>query len=144
MRYSNNIFFAFDGDLAGEKAAWKALQNVLPIIREDTRIKFVFFEAGDDPDSYVNRHGEKGFIELINNGQTLSEFFFSKVKKVDDINSLEGRSKIASYASELIRSINMSPLGRHLFLKQAKYVKYQLKNLYQNPISQNQNHRHQM
>ncbi|GIS34844.1 MAG: hypothetical protein Ct9H90mP6_01010 [Gammaproteobacteria bacterium] len=42
MRYSNNIFFAFDGDLAGEKAAWKALQNVLPIIREDTRIKFVF------------------------------------------------------------------------------------------------------
>ena len=80
MRYSNNIFFAFDGDLAGEKAAWKALQNVLPIIREDTRIKFVFFEAGDDPDSYVNKHGEKGFIELINNGQTLSEFFFSKVK----------------------------------------------------------------
>ena len=58
MRYSNNIFFAFDGDLAGEKAAWKALQNVLPIIREDTRIKFVFFEAGDDPDSYVNKHGE--------------------------------------------------------------------------------------
>ena len=56
MRYSNNIFFAFDGDLAGEKAAWKALQNVLPIIREDTRIKFVFFEAGDDPDSYVNKH----------------------------------------------------------------------------------------
>ena len=105
MRYSNNIFFAFDGDLAGEKAAWKALQNVLPIIREDTRIKFVFFEAGDDPDSYVNKHGEKGFIELINNGQTLSEFFFSKVKKVDDINSLEGRSKIASYASELILSL---------------------------------------
>ena len=64
MRYSNNIFFAFDGDLAGEKAAWKALQNVLPIIREDTRIKFVFFEAGDDPDSYVNKHEEKGFIEL--------------------------------------------------------------------------------
>ena len=44
MRYSNNIFFAFDGDLAGEKAAWKALQNVLPIIREDTRIKFVFLK----------------------------------------------------------------------------------------------------
>ena len=92
MRYSNNIFFAFDGDLAGEKAAWKALQNVLPIIREDTRIKFVFFEAGDDPDSYVNKHGDKGFIDLINNGQTLSEFFFSKVKKVDDINSLEAVS----------------------------------------------------
>ena len=121
MRYSNNIFFAFDGDLAGEKAAWKALQNVLPIIREDTRIKFVFFEAGDDPDSYVNKHGEKGFIELINNGQTLSEFFFSKVKKVDDINSLEGRSKIASYASELIRTINNVPL-REAFISETSKI----------------------
>ena len=121
MRYSNNIFFAFDGDLAGEKAAWKALQNVLPIIREDTRIKFVFFEAGDDPDSYVNKHGEKGFIELINNGQTLSEFFFSKVKKVDDINSLEGRSKIASYASELIRTINNVPL-REAFVSETSKI----------------------
>ena len=121
MRYSNNIFFAFDGDLAGEKAAWKALQNVLPIIREDTRIKFVFFEAGDDPDSYVNKHGEKGFIGLINNGQTLSEFFFSKVKKVDDINSLEGRSKIASYASELIRTINNVPL-REAFISETSKI----------------------
>ena len=121
MRYSNNIFFAFDGDLAGEKAAWKALQNVLPIIREDTRIKFVFFEAGDDPDSYVNKHGEKGFIELINNGQTLSEFFFSKVKKVDDINSLEGRSKIASYASQFIRTINNVPL-REAFISETSKI----------------------
>ena len=121
MRYSNNIFFAFDGDLAGEKAAWKALQNVLPIIREDTRIKFVFFEAGDDPDSYVNKHGDKGFIDLINNGQTLSEFFFSKVKKVDDINSLEGRSKIASYASELIRTINNVPL-REAFISETSKI----------------------
>ena len=121
MRYSNNIFFAFDGDRAGEKAAWKALQNVLPIIREDTRIKFVFFEAGDDPDSYVNKHGEKGFIELINNGQTLSEFFFSKVKKVDDVNSLEGRSRIASYASELIRTINNIPL-REAFISETSNI----------------------
>ena len=97
------------------------LQNVLPIIREDTRIKFVFFEAGDDPDSYVNKHGDKGFIELINNGQTLSEFFFSKVKKVDDINSLEGRSKIASYASEFIRTINNVPL-REAFISETSKI----------------------
>ena len=133
MRYSNNIFFAFDGDLAGEKAAWKALQNVLPIIREDTRIKFVFFEAGDDPDSYVNKHKEKGFIELINNGQTLSEFFFSKVKKVDDINSLEGRSKIASYASELIRTINNVPLREAFISETSKICEIPIEKLISKP-----------
>ena len=133
MRYSNNIFFAFDGDLAGEKAAWKALQNVLPIIREDTRIKFVFFESGDDPDTYVNRHGEKGFNELINIGQTLSEFFFSKVKKVDDISSLEGRSKIASYASELIRTINNVPLREAFISETSKICEIPIEKLISKP-----------
>ena len=75
----------------------------------------------DSPDSYVNKHGDKGFIELINNGQTLSEFFFSKVKKVDDINSLEGRSKIASYASQFIRTINNVPL-REAFISETSKI----------------------
>ena len=136
LRYSSNIFFAFDGDLAGEKAAWKALQNILPIIREDTRIKFVFFESGDDPDSYVNKHGEKGFIELINNGQTLSEFFFSKVKKVDDINSLEGRSKIASYASNLIKTINNLPLREAFISETSKICEIPIEKLISKPSHQ--------
>jgi len=122
MRYSNNIFFAFDGDLAGEKAAWKALQNVLPIIREDTRIKFVFFESGDDPDSFINKYGKQRFNELINEGKTLSEFFFSQIKKIDDINTLEGRSKIASYASDLIRVINNTPLKEAFISETSKII----------------------
>ncbi len=133
LRYSNNIFFAFDGDLAGGKAAWKALQNVLPIIREDTRIKFVFFEAGDDPDSYVNKHGEKSFIELINNGQPLSEYFFSKVKAVDDLNSLEGRSKIASYASKLISTINNISLREAFISETSKICEIPIEKLISKP-----------
>ena len=121
MRYSNNIFFAFDGDLAGEKAAWKALQNVLPIIRENTRIKFVFFEPGDDPDSFVNKYGKQRFNELINEGKTLSEFFFSQIKKIDNVSSVEGRAKIASYASELIRTINNVPL-REAFISETSKI----------------------
>ena len=133
MRYTDNIFFAFDGDLAGEKAAWKALQNVLPIIREDTRIKFVFFESGDDPDSYVNKHGKKGFIGHINDGQTLSEFFFSKIKKVDDETTLEGRSKIASFASELIRTINNAPLKEAFISETSKICEIPINKLVSKP-----------
>ena len=133
MRYTDNIFFAFDGDLAGEKAAWKALQNVLPIIREDTRIKFVFFGSGDDPDSYVNKHGKKGFIGHINDGQTLSEFFFSKIKKVDDETSLEGRSKIASFASKLIRTINNAPLKEAFISETSKICEIPINKLVSKP-----------
>ena len=41
MRYTNKIFFAFYGDLAGGKAAWKAVENTFPIIREDISIYFI-------------------------------------------------------------------------------------------------------
>ena len=133
MRFSNNIFFAFDGDLAGEKAAWKALKNVLPIIREDTRIKFVFFESGDDPDSYVNKHGEKDFKELLKTGQTLSEYFFSEIKKVDDINTVEGRSKIASHASDLIRTINNIPLKEAYISETSKICEIPIEKLVLKP-----------
>ena len=46
MRYAKNIYVAFDGDLAGRKAAWKAVENALPILREDVKIGFVFLEEG--------------------------------------------------------------------------------------------------
>ena len=136
MRYSNNIFFAFDGDLAGEKAAWKALQNVLPIIREDTRIKFVFFELGDDPDSFINKHGKQRFNELINEGKTLSEFFFSQIKKIDDVSTLEGRSKIASYASDLIRTINNTPLREAFISETTKIIEIPIEKLLSKPASE--------
>ena len=135
MRYSNNIFFAFDGDLAGEKAAWKALQNVLPIIREDTRIKFIFFELGDDPDSFINKHGKQRFNELINEGKTLSEFFFSQIKKIDDVGTLEGRSKIASYAIDLIRTINNTILREAFISETSKIIEIPIEKLLSKPTS---------
>ena len=42
LRYTKNIIFCFDGDDAGKKAAWKALENCLTEIRDDTNIYFTF------------------------------------------------------------------------------------------------------
>ena len=81
MRYTNKIFFAFDGDLAGGKAAWKAVENTFPIIREDINIHFVFFEEGHDPDSYINEHGLTAFQKLLDESISLSSYFLSKVKE---------------------------------------------------------------
>ena len=88
LRYTSNIFFAFDGDEAGGKAAWKAFENILPILREDTRIKYVFFDKEHDPDSYINEKGKDAFIKLLDNSISFSKFFLSKIKEVDDLESL--------------------------------------------------------
>ena len=107
MRYTNKIFFAFDGDLAGRKAAWKAVENTFPIIREDINIHFVFFEQGHDPDSYINEHGLKAFQKLLDESISLSSYFLSKVKEFN-LETLEGRAQAAAFAIPIVNRINNS------------------------------------
>ena len=107
MRYTNIIFFAFDGDLAGGKAAWKAVENSFPIIREEVEIKFIFFKDNYDPDSYINEFGINGFKEMLDSSMTLSEYFLSKVKKFN-LQTIEGRSKAVAFAAPIIQKINNS------------------------------------
>jgi len=107
MRYTNKIYFAFDGDLAGGKAAWKAVENTFPIIREDVNIHFVFFEQGYDPDSFINEHGLKAFQKLLDESVSLSSYFLSKVKEFN-LETLEGRAQAASFAIPIINKINNS------------------------------------
>jgi DNA primase len=110
MRYAKNIYVAFDGDLAGRKAAWKAVENALPILREDVKIGFIFLEEGYDPDSYINEKGKEAFLKLLDNNISFSKFFLSRIKKVDDLETIEGRSKAAKFAIPLINSINNETL----------------------------------
>jgi len=105
MRYTNKIFFAFDGDLAGRKAAWKAVENTFPIIREDINIYFVFFEQGYDPDSYINEHGLNACQKLLEESISLSSYFLSKIKEFN-LETLEGRSQAAAFAIPIINKIN--------------------------------------
>ena len=107
MRYTNKIFFAFDGDLAGEKAAWKAVENTFPIIREDININFIFFEQGHDPDSYITEHGLKAFRKLQDESIPLSSYFLSKIKEFN-LETLEGRSQAAAFAIPIVNKINNS------------------------------------
>ena len=107
MRYTNKIYFAFDGDLAGGKAAWKAVENTFPIIREDINIHFVFFERGHDPDSFINERGLKAFQKLLDESVSLSSYFLSKVKEFN-LETLEGRAQAASFAIPIINKINNS------------------------------------
>jgi DNA primase len=107
MRYTNKIFFAFDGDLAGGKAAWKAVENTFPIIREDINIHFVFFEQGHDPDSYINENGLEAFKKLLDESISLSSYFLSKVKEFN-LETLEGRAQAASFAIPIVNKINNS------------------------------------
>ena len=65
LRQVDRIVYCFDGDLAGRKAAWRALENSLEALPEQKSIGFVFLPESDDPDSFVREQGTEAFERLI-------------------------------------------------------------------------------
>ena len=70
FRQVSELIFCFDGDSAGEKAAWRALENTLPLMEDGRRIKFLFLPSGEDPDSYVRSIGQDQFSKKLKIGTT--------------------------------------------------------------------------
>ena len=110
LSYTNTIYIVFDGDEAGYKASWRAVENALPLLREDTRISFIFLEPNEDPDSYVSSNGKDAFLNLAKEAKSFSDFFFDYVKDQDDLTTLEGRSMVAKFALPLVNKISNDTL----------------------------------
>jgi DNA primase len=105
FRHVSELVFCFDGDLAGKKAAWKALESALPALRDGRQIRFMLLPEGEDPDSLIRSEGEERMEQRISNAQPLSEYFFEFLSGSLDVNSMEGRAKLVDQAKPLIEKI---------------------------------------
>ncbi len=105
FRLTENVVFCFDGDRAGKKAAWRALENALPQIREGRQIRFVFLPEGHDPDSYVNEHGSAAFLKAVDDGMALSGFLIGELSEQVDMTTVDGKARLAELAKPLINRI---------------------------------------
>jgi len=108
FRLTENVCFAFDGDRAGKKAAWRALENALPQIREGRQIRFMFLPDGHDPDSFVNEFGTDAFLKALDEGIALSEFLIKELASQVDMSTVDGRARLAELARPLVHKI---PVG---------------------------------
>ncbi|MEJ2128912.1 MAG: DNA primase [Woeseiaceae bacterium] len=105
FRLTENVYFSFDGDRAGKAAAWRALENALPQIREGRQIRFVFLPEGHDPDTYVNEFGSDAFEKALDDGVALSDFLISELASQVDMTTVDGKARLAELAGPLIGKI---------------------------------------
>jgi DNA primase len=116
------VVFCFDGDKAGQAAAWKALQLVLAHLTEGKQVRFVFLPQGEDPDSYVRQYGAKSFQGLVKNGMPLSEYFFATLCEKITPDSVDNRAHLASIARPMIESMPAGIFKEMMFEQLAKLV----------------------
>jgi DNA primase len=105
LRLADEIVFCFDGDSAGRKAAWRALEVSLPLAADAKPMKFLFLPERDDPDSFVRAHGQEAFERLAREAQTLSGFLLGELRAAADLGTPEGRSSFVVSAKPHLQRI---------------------------------------
>jgi len=108
FRTTHEIIFCYDGDNAGKKAAWRALENTLSVIRDGMVAKFLFLPEKEDPDTMVRKEGKEAFEQRIIDATPLSEFLFGNLKSKSNISTNEGKAQLANSANKLIQKMHNS------------------------------------
>jgi len=114
FRTVKRVIICFDGDEAGRKAAWRALEQALPILRDDLEIDFLFLPDGEDPDSLLQKQGAAGFREILENAQALSAYLLDSLRKRHELGTLEGRSRMTLEARKLLQTLKPGLLREQL------------------------------
>jgi DNA primase len=116
LRLADEVFFCFDGDAAGRKAAWRALENSLEHLADGKQVGFMFFPEGEDPDSYVRKCADND----VWTADPLSEFMARELSRQVDLETAEGRAKLLDLAKPMLKRVGAPALALQLRRRFAK------------------------
>ncbi|HEX5362714.1 MAG TPA: DNA primase [Gallionella sp.] len=105
LRVVDHIIFCFDGDKAGQKAAWRALENALPHLQDGKRISYLFLPVEHDPDSFIREFGHDAFEQRVHEAMPLSSYLLREISAELDLRSQEGRNQLLQRAKPLLTAI---------------------------------------
>ncbi len=111
FRNAPDVYFCFDGDAAGRRAAGKAMESVLPRMKDGRQAFFLFLPEGEDPDSLVRHEGASGFDVRLQHATPLSQFFYDDLAKDVNLSTLDGKARLAERAKPLLAQIPDGAFG---------------------------------
>ncbi|WP_268591976.1 toprim domain-containing protein, partial [Escherichia coli] len=111
FRNAPDVFFCFDGDAAGRRAGWKALESVLPRMKDGRQAFFLFLPDGEDPDTIVRKEGAEAFNERLKQATPLSQFFFDELTREINLGTLDGKARLAERAKPMLAQIPDGAFG---------------------------------
>jgi DNA primase len=137
LRNSSEIIFCFDGDEAGRRAAWRALENSLPLMREGIQIRFLFLPENDDPDSLIRKESKEKFLKRLEGAIPLSDFFINHLSHEANLNTIDGKAKFVKTSKGLLKRMPQGIFYQLLSKKIADKVNINVEELKNSETNQN-------
>jgi DNA primase len=130
-KYTQRITFCFDGDPAGRKAAWRALESSLPYLNSGLDAGFIFLPEHHDPDSLVREEGKELFIKRLENATPLHRFFIETLTQNIDGSSLSGKSQLVNTAKPYLLKMSDGPYRQLLINELARLTRIEAHRIHQ-------------
>lgn len=112
FKLTDTVYFSFDGDGAGRKAARRALEAALPVISDTQKAFFVILPPEHDPDSLIKAEGPEGYERELEKAYSLTEFLRRSVTEGKELMYAEERAKAVAEAKPLVLSMQHAPILR--------------------------------
>lgn len=122
FRMTSRVVFCFDGDEAGRRAGWRALETSLPLLRDGRQVFFLFLPENEDPDTWVRRHGAAAF-EDEKNYVPLSDHLLATLKESVDLGTREGRAQFVDQAMPHVGALPTGALKQLLLQDLARLAR---------------------
>ncbi|WP_292041159.1 MULTISPECIES: DNA primase [unclassified Brevundimonas] len=104
-RVSHKPILCFDGDNAGLRAAYRAIDRALPLLEPRKTFQFALLAEGRDPDDILRDQGAPALRQAISKTVSLRDLLFKKELESEDVSEPENRAGLKKRLSAAARSI---------------------------------------
>ena len=93
LRYNHKLTLCFDGDSAGQKAAWRTLEIAAPVLQDGRELRFLTLADGHDPDTFIKAHGTDAMQTAIDGAVSLSDYLYGVLSSQFDLTRPEQKAQ---------------------------------------------------
>ena len=124
FRYTNQVICCFDGDEAGKKATWHALQTVTPVLVDANKeVRFINLPAGHDPDTLVRSQGKEAFEAQIDKSVSYPESIMLHESKLYNVADPSERVRLINSVLAIAKAMKNMALQQVTLQVLSGYVK---------------------
>ena len=112
-RMAEEPVLCFDGDKAGRKAAYRAIETALPLIGAGKSLRFAFLPDGQDPDDLARSGGAEAIEAVLGASRPLVDVLWTRETEAGQLDTPERRAALERRLFETIKAITDETLRRH-------------------------------
>src|SRR4051812_43911710 len=104
-KMADEPILCFDGDKAGQRAAFRAVDMAMPRLKPGKSLRFAMLPDGQDPDDLYRSGGREAIAEVLGGARPLGEMLWSRETEAASLDTPERRAAFEAKVHEAVRSI---------------------------------------